>query len=159
LNYGATRQLLDRHVPGANQQDLRGFEWRLLWQQSRGDQLRTLQAHSDVVVCAAFSPDGKYLLSGSRDETVVVWDVGSGRKLNSWPAHKSGVNSVSFSPDAKLVATGGGYGTIKLWEWPEMILQTTFTNLSGRLSLIGSDALVYRVWSQLQGRRTLQALR
>jgi WD40 repeat protein/serine/threonine protein kinase len=142
LNSGATRQLLDRHVPGANRQDLRGFEWRLLWQQSRGDQLRTLQAHSDVVVCVAFSPDGKYLLSGSRDGSVVVWDVSSGRKLNSWLAHKSGVNSVSFSPDGKLVATGGGYrggalgpelvdASVKLWEWPEITLQTTFTNLGG----------------------------
>src|SRR6185436_6854169 len=53
MNYGATRQLLDRHVPGTNQQDLRGFEWRLLWQQIRGDQLRTLQGHTDVV-CVAF---------------------------------------------------------------------------------------------------------
>ena len=33
-------------------------------------------AHSDWVFSVAFSPDGKTIVSGSRDETIKVWDAG-----------------------------------------------------------------------------------
>ncbi|KAG0374503.1 hypothetical protein BGX24_010323, partial [Mortierella sp. AD032] len=46
--------------------------------QSDGD--FELEGHDDVVVCAAFSPCGKRILSGSRDNTVRLWID----KDNSW---------------------------------------------------------------------------
>jgi len=33
-------------------------------------------AHSHWVMSVAFSPDGKTIVSGSRDETIKVWDAG-----------------------------------------------------------------------------------
>jgi len=33
-------------------------------------------AHRDWVHSVAFSPDGKTIVSGSRDETIKVWDAG-----------------------------------------------------------------------------------
>ena len=33
-------------------------------------------AHSDYVYSVAFSPDGKTIVSGSRDQTIKVWDAG-----------------------------------------------------------------------------------
>ena len=33
-------------------------------------------AHSDFVMSVAFSPDGKTIVSGSRDKTLKVWDAG-----------------------------------------------------------------------------------
>jgi WD40 repeat protein len=33
-------------------------------------------AHSNWVMSVAFSPDGKTIVSGSRDETLKVWDAG-----------------------------------------------------------------------------------
>ena len=33
-------------------------------------------AHSDFVRSVAFSPDGKTIVSGSRDKTLKVWDLG-----------------------------------------------------------------------------------
>ena len=37
-------------------------------------------AHSDWVLSVAFSPNGKTIVSGSRDKTLKVWDAGT-------PAH------------------------------------------------------------------------
>ena len=34
-------------------------------------------AHSDWVKSVAFSPDGKTIVSGSRDQTLKVWDAGA----------------------------------------------------------------------------------
>ena len=34
-------------------------------------------AHSDFVNSVAFSPDGKTIVSGSRDQTIKVWDAGA----------------------------------------------------------------------------------
>ena len=33
-------------------------------------------AHRDYVLSVAFSPDGKTIVSGSRDKTLKVWDSG-----------------------------------------------------------------------------------
>ena len=33
-------------------------------------------AHSSGVFSVAFSPDGKTIVSGSRDQTIKVWDAG-----------------------------------------------------------------------------------
>ena len=34
-------------------------------------------AHSNLVTSVAFSPDGKTIVSGSRDQTLKVWDAGA----------------------------------------------------------------------------------
>ena len=33
-------------------------------------------AHNDCINSVAFSPDGKTIVSGSRDQTIKVWDAG-----------------------------------------------------------------------------------
>jgi WD40 repeat protein len=60
----------------------------------------TICGHSDKVYCAAFSPDGKYISSGSKDCTVCVWDVQTGNlALGPLQMHTNSVYCVAFSPD------------------------------------------------------------
>jgi len=56
-NLGRARDLLGRQRPKAGQEDLRGFEWRYLWQLCQGDELETF--HDDRASGAAFSPRWK----------------------------------------------------------------------------------------------------
>ena len=41
----------------------------------------TLTGHSDSVYSVAYSPDGKHIVSGSRDSTVKIWDAQSGEEV------------------------------------------------------------------------------
>jgi WD40 repeat protein len=71
--------------------------------------------HSYTVYSIAFSPDGKYLASGSYDKTVKLWSVESQKEVTTLQGHSSYVKSVAFSPDGKYLASGSGDKTVKLW--------------------------------------------
>jgi hypothetical protein len=46
-----------------------------LWDPATGEELRRLMGHRGGVCALAFSPDGKLLVSGGGDSTVLIWDM------------------------------------------------------------------------------------
>ncbi|KAI1822993.1 WD40-repeat-containing domain protein [Xylaria intraflava] len=74
--------------------------------------------HSSNIHGLAFSPDGKFLASGSEDSTARIWDIGSGETVAVLRYHGSPVNSVSFSADGTYLATGSADHTIGIWKQP-----------------------------------------
>ena len=50
-----------------------------LYDAETGQEIDLLTGHSGVVICIAFSPDGKTLASGSRDKTTRLWDTNTGQ--------------------------------------------------------------------------------
>jgi WD40 repeat protein len=64
--------------------------------------------HRRAVRAVAFSPDGRWVVSGAKDNTIKIWDVNSGRLLRTLYGHGSAVNALAVSPDGKLVASGSG---------------------------------------------------
>lgn len=69
----------------------------------------------------AYSPDGKWIASGSGDETVKLWDPSSGRPLLTLHGHTAPVASVAFSPDGKRLASGSWDATVRIWAPPRAI--------------------------------------
>ncbi len=61
--------------------------------------------HSKSVNSIAFSPDGKYLASGSADSTIKLWSVESQNEVITLQGHCYPVLSVAFSPDGKYLAS------------------------------------------------------
>ena len=74
-----------------------------------------LQSHTSSVNSVAFSPDGRHIVSGSRDQTIRVWDAQTGGQVgNLLQGHTDSVNSVAFSPDGRHIVSGSRDQTIQI---------------------------------------------
>jgi len=145
-NLGRARDLLDRQRPKAGEDDLRGFEWRYLWQLCQSDELASF--HGDETHGAAFSPDGKlFAYSGGK---IIVRETASRKGVATLG---SPATTLSFSPDGKLLASGHDSG-VKLWDtetWqegpplPDTMNEVLFSQ-DGRWLVTGL-AEGYRVWN------------
>jgi transcriptional regulator with XRE-family HTH domain len=85
------------------------------------------QAHTDIVMSIAFSPDERTLASGGNETTIRLWDAKLGTALADLP-HPGAVFSLAWSPDGCLLASGGFDGHIRLWQrqptGPALCVQT-----------------------------------
>ncbi len=96
--------------------DLTGKEIRhFVGHQERVTGMTVVKSSSEGVTSVAFSPDGKYVLTGSEDNMVKLWDL-TGRELLTFIGHSKKVRSVTFSPNGKFVLSGSDDNTAKLWD-------------------------------------------
>ena len=82
-------------------------------------ELHTLEGiflHEQSVVGAAFSPDGKMIVSGSSDGVAQRWDRQTGVPIWNPLRHEAEVHEVVFSPDGARFVTASLDGTARLWE-------------------------------------------
>ncbi len=73
--------------------------------------------HDENIVCAAFSPDGKLLATGSRGNgpsKTRIWRVSDGVSLAELE-HPTAVEQVVFRPNSSQIATVGSDGRMRLW--------------------------------------------
>lgn len=71
--------------------------------------------HTSSVSTAAYSPDGKYVVSASWDNTVMIWLSPEGRLLHELKGHKGSLTSASYSNDGKLIVTTSKDSTAIIW--------------------------------------------
>lgn len=81
------------------------------------DQLRLVIpiGHTDDVVSARFSPDGKKIVTASEDNTAKIWDAASGRLLTDLNGHTGELLNARFSPDGKQIITVSRDQTARIW--------------------------------------------
>lgn len=79
-------------------------------------ELRVFKGHEGLPFCAAFSADGKKLVTGSDDQSIRIWDVATGKQLKMLEGHHSGVTSVAVSSDGKYIASASLDASLCIWD-------------------------------------------
>ncbi|XP_048378551.1 mitogen-activated protein kinase-binding protein 1-like isoform X2 [Stegostoma tigrinum] len=87
----------------------------------KNKQAHVLNASRKAVSALAFSPDGKYLVTGESGHmpAVRVWDVSDKVQVAELQCHKYGVSCVSFSPNMKYIVSVGFQHDklVNVWDW------------------------------------------
>jgi WD40 repeat protein len=121
-------------------------------------------------VSAAFSPDGKAVLTGSLDKTARLWSAATGQPLTPPLRHQDAVWTVAFSSDGKAVLTGSHDGTARLWSattgkglTPPLRhkgkVNAAVFSPDGKAVLTASADKTARLWSAATGKELTPALR
>lgn len=95
--------------------------------------VHTLTLHADEVWVVQFSPDGKWLLSASKDGSAILWDVRSSKKVSFSRILHSGrvpINIGAFSPSSREVLIGSSDGKIRVFKVGNGELITELTGRS-----------------------------
>jgi len=119
--------------------------------------------HAMIVRSVAFSPDGKYAVSGSADGSVKLWDVASAREIRTFLGHEGSVNRVLFGPKGEWVISAGENKSLRLWEVETGREIRVFRGHSaavyyialsrdGRFILSGSQDKTMKLWEVYTGR-------
>lgn len=87
--------------------------------------------HTKAARQAAFSPDGKRLVTVSEDSTVIVWDFDRRERLATLYDHTANVNTVAYSPDGKWFVTGSEDSEVILWDAARMEKTATLKGHQG----------------------------
>jgi WD40 repeat protein len=157
-------ELLQRHRPADGGVDRRGFEWYWL-ERCLSTRVGTLKAHDHGLLCAAVSPDDRFLVTADRKGVVKVWDLASLQPITTLRGHTDEVQRAVFSPDGSILATCSTDRTVRLWEvttWEaraclrgdhEMTVTSVAFSPNGKLLASASRDHCIVLWELPQGRR------
>jgi hypothetical protein len=117
----------------------------------------------DPIVGAAFSPDGRFILSGGSDNRLRLWNTVPVGELRLFIGHTAPAYAMGFSPDGKRVLSYSDDKTIRIWEAATGLelrrleghtdaVPSAVLSLDGRRILSGSFDKTVRLWDAETGK-------
>jgi hypothetical protein len=92
------------------------------WSIGQYEEIRVLQGvvlegHVDAILAAGFSPDGKQVVTASRDRTARTWDSVTGNPLKVFSeGHSFLASNAVYFPDGKRMATAAVDNSVRIWD-------------------------------------------
>jgi WD40 repeat protein len=81
--------------------------------------LRTFEAPRSTANTLALDPQGKILLTGHSDGSILLWCVESGRFVQQLQVHKAQITDLVIDPTDRMFLSGSADGTTALWPLPD----------------------------------------
>lgn len=111
----------------------------VLFNPRKHKQHHILNSSRKTITALAFSPDGKYLVTGESGHmpAVRVWDVAEHSQVAELQEHKYGVACVAFSPSAKYIVSVGYQHDmiVNVWAWKKNIVVAS-NKVSSRVTAV-----------------------
>jgi len=143
-----------------------------LFDRTTGKVTHVLTHGGEYVHAVAFSPDGRWLATGSNDPAgfVQLWDCQTGQRIRTFQGHEDAVLSVSFSHAGDQLVSSSYDKTARLWNvatgaevtayrghtW--WVWSAAFSHDDRFIVTAGQDAIVL-VWETATGKRQYPAFR
>ncbi len=97
--------------------------WIRVFRQDDLSLVHAYPAHQNSVFSLQYTPDGRWLLSGSRDARLKAWKADEGYALHQEvAAHLFAINDIRFSPDGKHFVTCSMDKSVKVWRTEDLTL-------------------------------------
>lgn len=124
-----------------------------IWNLVTGDQTAVF-IQGNQVVSAAFSPDGRYVVSCGWESpsggVAYLWEVSSGAAVRTFSeADQTSIRGVAISPDGTLIATTHSDGRVRLWESGLEVV--AFASIASPLrsgSILAGDTLRFAAYTR-----------
>ncbi|GJJ13058.1 hypothetical protein Clacol_007307 [Clathrus columnatus] len=126
--------------------------------------LQVVVGHKATISSIIFSPDGKWIVSGSHDETIRIWDANTGQVVReSLQGHTGAVTGVAMSRDGKCIASSAEDNHIIIWDvitnkplldplhGHEEVVTTVAFSPCGQVLISGSRDKTLRMWERATG--------
>lgn len=124
--------------------------------------LRTVEGHADRITALRVSRNGRYVLTGSEDNTARLWEVETGQCVRTLEGHTGSVESVGLSAGGLYALSGAHDRTVRLWdvnlcqcirvlERHEDVVRAVDISRDGRLAFSGSQDGEIIVWDAERG--------
>jgi len=124
------------------------------------------RAHTNWVLCLAWSPDSRKLISGGKDKLIYVWDR-EGNQIQRLSGHSKWITSVAWeplhkNPECNRFVSACKDGTAKIWDIQSRTCVLSFGNHTKSITCIkwGGEGLIYtasqdttiKVWDERDGK-------
>jgi WD40 repeat protein/tRNA A-37 threonylcarbamoyl transferase component Bud32 len=139
-----------------------------IWDAATGTLRVQCEGHAKGVNGVAFTPDGRTLITGGKDNAIILWDVATGERLYSLEGHTRDVRGVAITRDATTLVSASHDTSVRIWDFARRVevarlpgesgLWCLALSPDGKLAATAGHDRAVRLWD-VPGRKALEVLR